>query len=406
MKYKSDFMNLISERGLLYQCTDPAAVDGLLSKGKPESAYWGTDPTADALHVGHLASFSIMRFLQKTGHRPIILIGGATGLIGDPSGKDSGRPLMDAAVMRKNMAGIKKSLSRFFRFGDGPGDALLVNNYDWTKDVKYLDFLRDYGRHFSVNEMIKKDSVRLRLEREQPMSFLEFNYSLLQAYDFVTIYRLYGARLQVEGADQWGNIVAGVELGRRLGLELYGLTNPLITDSSGKKFGKSAGNAVWLDEEKTSNHDYYQFWRNVDDRDVGRMLRVFTDLPIPEIARLEKLKGAEVNEAKKILAFEATRICRGEAAAKSASATAAATFEQKTAGDDLPSFPFVKGESVIDAFVRTRLAASKSEAKRLLSGGGLYIGGEKVQDAGALVPHGAEPLILSAGKKSKAVLKP
>jgi tyrosyl-tRNA synthetase len=401
-KLKSDFLNAVQERGLLYQCTDLEGLDRELAAGKPMAGYWGADPTADSLHIGNLAALGLMRWFQKTGNKPILLVGGATGRIGDPSGRDTERQLLDEATLQKNMAGIKKSLQNVFKDG-----ITYVDNYDWFKDVKYIEFLRDYGKFFSVNEMVKRDIIRLRLERGQPLSFLEFNYSLFQAYDFVQISKKYGATVQFGGADQWANLVSGVDLGRRTGLNLYAVTTSLITDANGVKFGKSMGNAVWLNEDKVSAHDYYQFWRNADDRDVGKLLRIFTDLPIAEIEKLEKLSGAEINEAKKILAFEATKICRGEAAAKAAAETAKTTFEAGGAGAGLPAVKWTPGMGAIDAFVAAGLSKSKSDAKRMCAAGGLYINDAKITDDKMII--GEElfkdgKIILSAGKKNKAVL--
>ncbi len=404
---KSDFLNILIERGLFNQSSDLEGLDKKLCSG-PQIAYWGTDPTADSLHVGNLASLTMLRWWQKTGNKPIVLVGGATGRIGDPSGRSSERPIMTDEVFAKNLEGIKKSASKFFSFGTGASDAIMVNNYDWFKDITYMDFLTKYGRYFSVNEMLKRESVKLRLDREQPLSFLEFNYSLFQAYDFVEIHKNYGAIAQFGGGDQWGNIVSGVDLGKKLGIELFALTTPLITDANGVKFGKSMGNAVWLNEEKLSSYDYYQFWRNIDDRDVEKLLKIFTDLPMDEISKLAKLQGAEINEAKKILAFEATKLCRGEQEAVKAEQTARETFENGGMGQDLPTFDMPSDIGIIDALVSTQLCKSKSDARRMITAGAISVNGEKITDekftvAKSMAKDGK--ILLSSGKKNKSVLK-
>lgn len=404
---KSDFLNILIERGLFNQASDLEGLDKKLCSGSVVG-YWGTDPTADSLHVGNLASLTILRWWQKTGNKPIVLVGGATGRIGDPSGRSSERPIMTDEVFAKNLEGIKKSASKFFSFGSGSSDAIMVNNYDWFKNITYMDFLTKYGRYFSVNEMLKRESVKLRLDREQPLSFLEFNYSLFQAYDFVEIHKNYGAIVQFGGGDQWGNIVSGVDLGKRLGYELFALTNPLITDANGVKFGKSMGNAIWLNEEKLSSYDYYQFWRNIDDRDVEKLLKIFTDLPMSEISKLAKLQGAEINEAKKILAFEATKLCRGEDEAKKAEQTARETFENGGMGQDLPTFDMTNDLGLIDALVSTQLCKSKSDARRMITAGAISVNGEKITDdkftiTTSLAKDGK--ILLSSGKKNKSVLK-
>ena len=313
--FKSDFLKQMAARGYLEQCTDPQALDGEALKG-PLVAYIGFDCTADSLHAGSLLPIMILRVLQKTGHKPIVLMGGGTTRVGDPSGKDESRQLLSDSQIARNMAGIKEIFSKFLTFGDGPTDALMVDNADWLGDINYIDFLRDYGRHFSVNRMLSFDSVRMRLEREHHLSFLEFNYMVLQAYDFLELSRRYGCLLQMGGSDQWGNIVNGIELSRRVDRkELYGLTSQLLTTASGAKMGKTAEGAIWLNAERLSPYDYWQYWRNTEDSDVGRFLRLFTELPEDEIARLEALQDAEINEAKKILATEATRLCHGDAAA-------------------------------------------------------------------------------------------
>lgn len=407
-KVKSDFLNIIVERGLFNQASDLEGLDKKLCSGEPVIGYLGADPTADSLHIGNLVSLTLLRLFQKCGNKPIALIGGATGRIGDPSGRSSERPMMTDEIFAKNMAGIKKSMEKFFSFGNGKTDAIMVNNYDWFKDISYMDFLTKYGRYFSVNEMLKRESVKLRLDREQPLSFLEFNYSLFQAYDFVEINKRYGAVLQFGGADQWGNIVSGVDLGRRLGLELYALTAPLLTDANGVKFGKSMGNAVWLNEDKLSAYDYYQFWRNVDDRDVGKLLKIFTELPMDEIEKLEKLQGAEINEAKKVLAFEATKLCRGEEAARSAEITARETFEKGGMGQDLPTFKMDNNLNILDALVVSNLCKSKSDARRMIQAGAVAVNDIKITDDKFVVEISQAKdgkILIASGKKNKAVLK-
>src|SRR5829696_1255493 len=327
-KPRSAFLQAASERGFIHQCTDLAALDARFAAG-PVTAYVGYDCTADSLHIGNLMSIMLLRLFQQTGNKPIVLMGGGTTRIGDPSGKDESRQLLDDAAIARNMAGIRQVFANYLRFGDGPTDAVMVNNADWLDELHYIPFLRDVGRHFSVNRMLTQDSVRLRLERDQPLSFLEFNYLILQAYDFAELARRQGCELQMGGSDQWGNIVAGVELGRRTdGRTLFGLTTPLVTTASGAKMGKSAQGAVWLNAEKLSSFEYRQFWRNTEDADVGRFLRLFTELPLAEIERLERLAGSEINEAKEILAEKATRLARGDAEADSAAEAARTIFGQ------------------------------------------------------------------------------
>jgi tyrosyl-tRNA synthetase len=411
---KSEFLRQFIDRGYLHQCTaleqlDRAARDGVLV------AYIGFDATADSLHVGSLVQIMKLRLLQNTGGKPIVLMGGGTTKVGDPSGKDESRKLLTAADIERNIAGIKKVFAQFLKFGDGPTDAVMVNNADWLEKLNYIDFLRDYGRHFSVNRMLAFDSVKLRLEREQPLSFLEFNYMVLQAYDFLELARRLGCRLQMGGSDQWGNIVNGVELGRRVDdRELFGLTSPLITLASGAKMGKTASGAVWLNEEKLPAYDYWQFWRNTDDADVGRFLRLFTDLPLDEIARLERLEGAAINDAKIVLANEATRMCRGEEAAKAAADTARRTFVEGGLGQDLPSFAVPKQEleagiAAFELFRRAGLAASNSEARRLIKGAGAKLNGATVSDENRKITladlNGDGVIKLSFGKKKHAVVR-
>ncbi|RMH53431.1 MAG: tyrosine--tRNA ligase, partial [Alphaproteobacteria bacterium] len=337
MTPRSEFLNVLLARGFVQDCTDLAALDQALSEGVV-SGYIGFDCTAPSLHVGSLIQIMMLRWLQRTGHRPVVLMGGGTTRIGDPSGKDEARQLLSDAQIAANMEGIRKVFGNYLTFGEGPTDAVMANNADWLSRLNYIDFLRDYGRHFTINRMLTFDSVRLRLEREQPLTFLEFNYMLLQAYDFLELRRRLGVRLQMGGSDQWGNIVNGVELNRRVdGAQVFGLTSPLLTKADGTKMGKTAGGAVWLNADALSPYEFWQFWRNSMDADVGRFLRLFTELPLDEIARLEALEGAELNEAKKILATEVTALAHGRAAAEAAAAAAAAVFEQGGIGADMPT---------------------------------------------------------------------
>ncbi|MBK1664788.1 tyrosine--tRNA ligase [Rhodospirillum rubrum] len=410
---KSEFLAVVRDRGFIHQCTDLDGLDALLAKG-PVSAYIGFDCTADSLHVGSLIQIMLLHWLQRTGHRPVVLMGGGTTRIGDPSFRDEARPLLTDEKIGQNMAGIRQVFSRFLTFGEGATDAVMVNNADWLDGLAYIPFLRDFGRHFSVNRMLTFDSVRLRLDREQPLSFLEFNYMILQAYDFLELGRRTGVRLQMGGSDQWGNIVNGVELGRRVdGLELFGLTSPLITTASGAKMGKTAQGAVWLNEARLPAYDYWQFWRNTEDADVGRFLRLFTDLPLDEVARLEALGGAEINEAKKILAERATTMAHGPEAALAAAETARKVFEQGGTGDALPTHDvaaaaLAAGLPLAEMMRATGLATSGKEVKRLVSEGGARINDVAVSDAARLlgpadVQDGA--IKLSAGKKRHALIR-
>jgi tyrosyl-tRNA synthetase len=411
---RSDFLRVLSERGYIHQCTDMEGLDKLAASGRL-TAYVGYDCTADSLHVGHLVSIMMLRWLQKTGGRPITLMGGGTTKIGDPSGKDEARQLLSDETIAANMEAIKRTFTNFISFGDAPNGAIMANNAEWLDELKYIPLLRDVGRHFSVNRMLSMDSVKLRLERDQPLSFLEFNYMVLQSYDFVELARRYDCRLQMGGSDQWGNIVMGVELGRRVGnFELFGLTTPLITTASGAKMGKTAQGAVWLNPDRLSPYDYYQFWRNTEDGDVGRFLKLFTDLPLDEIARLEKLEGAEINEAKKVLAFEATKLCHGEAAAQAAAETARRTFEEGRIGSDLPTVELPRSEiagrvPLYALLARTGLASSNGEARRLIQQGGARVNDVVVTDVGATVGDSdlsAQGVIkLSAGKKRHALVR-
>jgi tyrosyl-tRNA synthetase len=405
-EYRSDLMRLLSERGHVHQITDAAGLDALAS-AQVVPAYIGYDATAPSIHVGNLATVMLLRRLQQAGHKPIVLMGGGTTKVGDPSGKDEVRKLLDDDGIAANIASIRRVFERFLQFGDGPTDAVMVNNADWLDRLEYIPFLREVGRHFTINRMLTFDSVRLRLEREQPLTFLEFNYMILQAYDFHELSRRLGCRLQMGGSDQWGNIVNGVELSRRIdGTEVFGLTTPLITKADGSKMGKSVNGAVWLHEDQLPHFDYWQFWRNTDDRDVGRFLRLFTDLPLEEIARLEALEGAEINEAKIVLANAATAMCRGEAAARTAAETARRTFEEGASGDALPSVPVAGSIAVVDALVALGFAKSKGEARRLIAGGGARIAGEKVSDEATVVTVAGEAVRISAGKKHHGLLVP
>jgi tyrosyl-tRNA synthetase len=405
-EYRSDLLRLLSERGHVHQITDAAGLDALAS-AQVVPAYIGYDATAPSIHVGNLATVMLLRRLQQAGHKPIVLMGGGTTKVGDPSGKDEVRKLLDDDGIAANIASIRRVFERFLQFGDGPTDAVMVNNADWLDRLEYIPFLREVGRHFTINRMLTFDSVRLRLEREQPLTFLEFNYMILQAYDFHELSRRLGCRLQMGGSDQWGNIVNGVELSRRIdGTEVLGLTTPLITKADGSKMGKSVNGAVWLHEDQLPHFDYWQFWRNTDDRDVGRFLRLFTDLPLDEIARLEALEGAEINEAKIVLANAATAMCRGEAAARTAAETARRTFEEGASGDALPSVPVAGSIAVVDALVALGFAKSKGEARRLIAGGGARIAGEKVSDEATVVTVAGEAVRISAGKKHHGLLVP
>lgn len=400
-QYQSLFLHTLAERGFIHQCTDAEGLDALLLE-KVVPAYIGFDCTADSLHVGSLVQIMTLRWLQKTGHKPIVLMGGATTKIGDPSGKDESRPPLSDAQIASNMAGIKKVFTQFLRFGEGKTDAQMVNNDDWLSSLKYIEFLRDYGRYFSVNRMLSMDSVKLRLEREQPLSFLEFNYMIMQAYDFVELQKHHGVRLQIGGSDQWGNIVSGLDLAHHLRVEkLFGLTTPLLTTASGAKMGKTAAGAVWLNAEKLSPYDYYQFWRNTEDADVGRFLKLFTELPLDEIAKLEALQGAEINDAKKVLAFEATKLCHGEQAALDAAETAQKLFSGGQMGDAMPTVTLAASDFPLPAFqlmVKAGLAASGGDARRLIRGGGAKLNDVKIEKEDQAI-EAAETFKLSAGKK-------
>jgi tyrosyl-tRNA synthetase len=404
-EYKSDLLRLLSERGYIHQVTDAAGLDALALKGIVPG-YIGFDPTAPSLHVGSLVQIMLLRRLQQTGHKPIVLMGGGTGKIGDPSFKDEARKLLTTDMIASNVASIKRIFEKFLTFGDGPSDAIMLDNAEWLDALEYIPFLREVGQHFSINRMLSFDSVKLRLDREQSLSFLEFNYMILQAYDFLELSRRSGCRLQMGGSDQWGNIVNGIELARRIdSTEVYGITTPLITTADGGKMGKTMSGAVWLNDDALPAYDYWQFWRNTDDRDVGRFLRLFTDIPVDEIARLEALGGAEINEAKKILATAATAMCRGDAAAQDAAETARKTFEEGSAGAALPTIKVDSGQiGIVDALVGLGLVASKGEAKRMIKGGGARVDGTQITDENHVILITDQSLRVSAGKKSHGLL--
>ena len=410
---RSEFLRVLADRDYIHQTTDLEGLDAQAQKG-PITCYIGFDCTAPSLHVGGLVQIMLLRRAQQTGHKPIVLLGGGTTRIGDPTGKDESRRLLTDADIARNMAGIRTIFEQFLTFGDGPSDALLVDNADWLDGLEYVPFLRQVGPHFTINRMLTFDSVRLRLEREQPMTFLEFNYMILQAYDFMELARRHDCVLQMGGSDQWGNIVNGIELARRIDdRQLYGLTTPLITTADGRKMGKTERGAVWLNEDALPAYDYWQFWRNTQDSDVGRFLKLFTDLPLDEIARLSALEGAELNDAKKLLATEATGLCRGRGAAREAEETARRTFENKGFGDDLPSVTLAgaalsQGVPVVDLFVQLGLTGSKKEARRLIAQGGARVNETRVTDEAATV--GPSDLTdgvikLSAGRKRHALVR-
>ena len=405
MTYQSDLLTTLSTRGYIHQLTDAAALDTLAST-QIVPGYIGFDPTAPSLHVGSLVQIMLLRRLQQTGHKPIVLMGGGTGKIGDPSFKEESRQLLTQERLENNVASIRRIFERFLTFGDGPTDAVMLDNAEWLDALEYIPFLREVGQHFSVNRMLSFDSVKLRLDREQSLSFLEFNYMILQAYDFRELSQRAGCRLQMGGSDQWGNIVNGIELARRMdGTEVFGVTTPLITTADGGKMGKTMAGAVWLHEDQLPHFDYWQFWRNTDDRDVGKFLRLFTDLPLAEIERLERLEGAEINAAKIVLATEATAMCRGREAADRAADTARKTFEEGASGDALPSFAVTGGAiGIVDALIGLGFAASKGEARRLIAGGGARVDGEKITDDAAMITVGGAVVRLSSGKKNHGLL--
>jgi tyrosyl-tRNA synthetase len=413
--FRSDFLRVLSERGFIHQVSEPEALDALASKS-PITAYIGFDCTAASLHVGSLLPIMMLYWMQQTGHRPIALMGGGTTRVGDPSGKDESRRILTDGMINENLRGIREIFSKFLTFGDGADGAIMANNADWLNNLNYIDFLRDVGRHFSVNRMLSFDSVKLRLERQQELSFLEFNYMILQAYDFVELHKRTGCVLQMGGSDQWGNIVSGIDLGRRMmNAQLFALTSPLITTSSGAKMGKTAAGAVWLNADLMSPYDYWQYWRNTEDGDVERFLKLFTVLPLNEIAKLAALRGQEINEAKKVLATEATALVHGKDAARQAEETARKTFEEGTFAESLPTIEFPRdtlenGFGVLSAAARAGLVVSTGEARRQVKAGGLRVNDETVTDekmqltARNLTPEGV--IKLSLGKKRHVLMKP
>ena len=412
MTTKSAFLTELISRGFMHQATNLDGLDSLASQ-QPISAYIGFDCTADSLHVGSLIQIMMLRLLQKHGHKPIVLMGGGTTKVGDPSGKDEARPLLSDQDIEENKAGIRRIFEKYLTFGDGPSDSVMVDNADWLDGLAYIKFLRDFGSHFSINRMMGMESVKIRLEREQNLSFLEFNYAILQAYDFRELRRRYGCALQMGGSDQWGNIVTGIDLTRRVdGQEVFGLTSPLITTASGAKMGKSAAGAVWLNEDKLSAFDFWQFWRNTEDADVGRFLLLFTELPEGDIKQLEALEGADINTAKTTLANAVTTLCHGEEAAQAAETTARQSFSEGAIADGLPTLEIAEGDlgtlSLIDAFIQIGLASSKGEVRRLIRGGGARLNNQalteedKTVDAADFDEEGKA--LIAAGKKRRAVL--
>ena len=406
-QYSSTLLRTLHERGYIHQMTDAAGLDALAGK-QIVPGYIGFDATAPSLHVGSLVQIMMLRRLQQAGHKPIVLMGGGTTKVGDPSGKDESRKMLSGEDINANIASIRTIFEKLLTFGDGPTDAIMVDNDEWLSALGYVELLRTVGPHFTINRMLTFDSVKLRLEREQPLTFLEFNYMILQAYDFRELALREGCRLQMGGSDQWGNIVNGIELSRRMeGKEVFGLTTPLLTTADGTKMGKTAAGAVWLNEDALPAYDFWQYWRNCDDRDVGRFLRLFTDLPLDEIARLEALDGSEINAAKVVLANEVTRLCRSGEAAQAAEDTAAATFSGGGVGADLPVLALpAEGIGLIDALVGIGFAASRGEAKRLIAGGGARIDGEAVSDENLLIAGSGAEVRISAGKKKHGVLRP
>ena len=413
--FKSDFMRIVHERGMVHQTSDAARLDELLSSGT-RTAYIGFDCTADSLHVGHLLQIMLLRWWQKTGHKPIALMGGGTTKVGDPSGRDETRQLLTAEQIDANMAEIKKSFANYLTFGSGPTDAVMANNAEWLDTLLYIPLLRDVGRHFSVNRMLTMDSVKLRLERDQPLSFLEFNYMILQSYDFVELYRRHKCILQMGGSDQWGNIIMGADLGRRMeNTELFALTSPLLATSSGAKMGKTASGAVWLSPKRLSPYDFWQYWRNTEDDDVGRFLRLFTELPLAEIARLEGLQGQEINDAKKILATAVTALAHGDAAAEQAVDTARKTFEEGGKAESLPTVTVPRGQlaegiAAFELFHQAGLAPSRTEARKLIKGGGGRLNDKPIASDAVLIKEsdlGSDgTLKLSAGRKRHVLVRP
>lgn len=413
--FKSDFLNVMRERGFIHQISDETGLDDLLAK-ETVTAYIGFDPTASSLHVGSLIQIMMLHWLQKTGHRPIALMGGGTGMIGDPSFKDEARKLLTIENIDQNIAGIKKVFTQYINFGEGSNDAIMVNNADWLRNLNYIEFLRDVGRHFSVNKMLSFDSVKLRLDREHSLSFLEFNYMILQAYDFVELSKRYGLRMQMGGSDQWGNIVNGIDLGHRMGTEqLYALTSPLLTTASGAKMGKSLNGAVWLNADMLSPYDFWQYWRNTEDADVSRFLKLYTTLPMDEINRLSSLQGAELNEVKKILATEVTAMLHGRDAAKKAADIARKTFEEGALSHDLPKIELASsdlksGIGLLTLLVQAGLAKSNGEARRHVQGGGVRVNDKPIEDEARVISdvdlNDDGVVKLSFGKKRHVLIKP
>ncbi|MDQ0998849.1 tyrosyl-tRNA synthetase [Phyllobacterium ifriqiyense] len=413
--FKSEFLHTLSTRGFIHQTSDDAGLDALFTK-ETVSAYIGFDPTASSLHAGGLIQIMMLHWMQKTGHRPVALMGGGTGMVGDPSFKDEARKLMTPEIIQNNINGIKQVFTNYLNFGDGPQDALMVNNAEWLMPLNYLEFLRDVGQHFSVNRMLSFDSVKQRLDREQSLSFLEFNYMILQAYDFVELNKRYGLRLQMGGSDQWGNIVNGIDLGHRLGTpQLYALTSPLLTTSSGAKMGKSMNGAIWLNADLLSPYDFWQYWRNTEDADVTRFLKLYTTLPLDEIERLGALGGAEINETKKVLATEITALLHGRQAAEDAAETARKTFEEGALATNLPTVEVAAsdletGVGILTLLVKAGLAASNGEARRHVKGGAVRVNDESVSDeklqVGASEVTTDGVIKLSLGKKKHILVRP
>ena len=412
--FKSDFLRTLQERGFIHQTSDDAGLDALLCK-ETVTAYIGFDPTASSLHIGSLMQIMLLYWFQQTGHRPIALMGGGTGMIGDPSFKDEARQLMTPEKINDNLAGIRKCFAQYISFGDGDTDAVMANNADWLMDIRYVEFLRDVGRHFSVNRMLSFDSVKLRLDREQSLSFLEFNYMILQAYDFVELNRRYDCRLQMGGSDQWGNIINGIDLGHRMQTDqLYAVTSPLLTTSSGAKMGKTASGAVWLNADLLSVYDFWQYWRNTEDADVVRFLKLYTAMPMDEIGRLEKLAGSEINEVKKILATEVTAMLHGREAAEEAAETARKTFEEGALADNLPSVEVSSAElrsgiGLLTLFVQAELAASNGEARRHVKGGAVRVNDQQITDERLAINESdlVDGVVkLSLGKKKHVLVRP
>ena len=414
-RFKSDFLRTLDERGFIHQISDEAGLDELFAK-ETVTAYIGFDPTAPSLHAGGLIQIMMLHWMQQTGHRPISLMGGGTGMVGDPSFKDDARQLMTVDTIESNIASIKRVFANYLSYGEGAKDAMMINNGDWLRDINYLEFLRDVGRHFSVNRMLSFDSVKTRLDREQSLSFLEFNYMILQAYDFVELNKRYGCRLQMGGSDQWGNIVNGIDLGHRMGTpQLYALTSPLLTTASGAKMGKSLNGAVWLNPDMLSAYDFWQYWRNTEDADVSRFLKLYTTLPMDEIARLSALAGSEINEVKKILATEVTAMLHGRENAEQAAETARKTFEEGALADNLPSIDVATSEleagiGLLALIVKAGLAGSNGEARRHVQGGAVRINDVAISDERKVIGSGevtADGVVkLSLGKKKHILVRP